>query len=520
MKHRWLFLGLLTVSIPLSAQRADSVRVQSWFGGVMTSQTFVLGALPPVIVPPVVVPPPGTFVVPALPDTFTVPAPGRSRVVLVAAGSDLQAVLNTALAGDEIVLADSAVWTGNYVLPKANAAWVIIRSETCASGPATPAMPHAKIVTPNSDAVIRSAPGAAQYRLQCVEIAHKPGSAYNYGLVVLGRGDETTLAALPRDIVLDRVYIHGSTTDGNSRCVAFNGARLAIIDSYVSECHAKGADAQGVGGWGGPGPFLISGNRIEASGQCIMFGGADPKIPNVSPSNITVTRNYCYKPLSWGGGKWTVKAAFELKHGKRVLVEGNVFENHWADAQTGFAMLLQTLADQNTSWAWTTVQDITIRNNLIRNSTSGVNMLARVAYNGGTLPTNPTARVWLDNNLFQNVGRDPVSGAAGISVQLLGDLVDASVTRNTFTGLGSQKVVSFDGLPEVRTTVTDNVFAASSYQVWGSAKGIGQAPLDFYIPGGLFKNNTVPGLPGTLGAQKGAGVDTVRLNAAIKGVVR
>jgi len=481
-----------------------------------------------VVVPPSQPGPTGSWRVPTPPATFTVPYPVSTRRVMVPSGADLQAALNAARSGDELVLADGAVFTGNFVLPvQQSGGWVVVR---CATPPAVgvrvTAGGHAAMLqTLNTDPALRTAPGAARWRVVCLQIAHAPTTGHqNYGIVVLGRGDETTLAAVPTDIVLDRVQIRGSTTVGNSRCVAFNGMRLALIHSSVTECHGKGNDAQGVGGWNGPGPFLIDNNRIEASGQGVMFGGADPRIANVSPSDITITRNYIYKPLAWGRGVWTVKAAFELKHGKRVLFEGNVIENHWADAQVGYAILFQTLADNNTAWAWTTVADVMVTNNVIRNSTSGANILARVAYNGGTMPTHPTSRVVLFNNVFENVGRDPFSGAAGVGVQLLADLVDVTIDRNSFSGGPAQKAVSFDGKPQTRTTITDNVFMTSSYVLTGNATGAGRMTLDVFMPGGVFLRNALPGArpqdydAGAIG--NAAGANLLAIQQAIAGVVR
>ena len=44
-------------------------------------------------------------------------------------------------------------------------------------------------------------------------------------------------------------------------------------------------------GWNGPGPFLIENNYLEAAGENVMFGGSDPSIANLVPSNITIRRN-------------------------------------------------------------------------------------------------------------------------------------------------------------------------------------------------------------------------------------
>lgn len=444
----------------------------------------------------------GSFVSPTAPATFSVAYPTMSgKIRRVTASHDLQATLNAVQPGEEIVLANGATFTGNFVLPaKTGAGWIVIRGEAPLGAQGIRIDPKqlagtAIVATNNSEPAIRTAPGATHWRLVGFQIQHNAGAAYNYGIVVLGRGDERSLALLPTDIVLDRMYVHGSITDGNSRCLAFNGIRLAVVQSWITECHAKGADAQGVGGWGGPGPFLIENNRIEGSGQGVMFGGADPSIDNVSPSDIVIRRNYFYKPLSWGRGRWTVKAAFELKHARRVLFEGNVIENHWADAQTGFALLFQTLANNNRAWAWTTVQDVMVQNNIIRNSTSGVNVLSRVAYNGGILPSNPTSRVAIVNNLFENVGRDPIANTSGIALQLLSDLVDVTFAQNTTTIASGrlQKMISFDAKPEKRTTISDNIFPPADYPMTGNSTGAGTQTLNAFMPGGIFRSNAMPG---------------------------
>ena len=76
-------------------------------------------------------------------------------------------------------------------------------------------------------------------------------------------------------------------------------AFTALINSHVSEIHELGADAQAVAGWNGPGPFKIVNNYLEASTENILFGGSDPSIDNLVPSDIEVRGNHCYKPTRW-----------------------------------------------------------------------------------------------------------------------------------------------------------------------------------------------------------------------------
>ena len=88
----------------------------------------------------------------------------------------------------------------------------------------------------------------------------------------------------------------------------------------------------------GPGPFRIENNLLEGAGESLLFGGADPAIAGLVPSDIVIRRNLIRKPPAWRG-RWTVKNLLELKSARRVRIEANVLEHNWADAQNGAAVL-------------------------------------------------------------------------------------------------------------------------------------------------------------------------------------
>src|SRR5581483_759894 len=71
-----------------------------------------------------------------------------------------------------------------------------------------------KLVTPNTDAVFKTAPRAHHYRLVGLEISVAPGVADNHGLVLLGDGSraQNALDLVPHDLIIDRCYIHGAAT--------------------------------------------------------------------------------------------------------------------------------------------------------------------------------------------------------------------------------------------------------------------------------------------------------------------
>jgi hypothetical protein len=104
------------------------------------------------------------------------------------------------------------------------------------------------------------------------------------------------------------------------RCISLNSGSTAIVDSWLANCHIKGFEGQGIGGWNGPGPYLIRNNYIEAAGINVLLGGATPTIANLRTYDVTIQRNHLIKPLAWRG-VWTVKNLFETKNAGRVLVE-------------------------------------------------------------------------------------------------------------------------------------------------------------------------------------------------------
>jgi len=499
----------ITVRSSLGSARVRvSVGVQQTVTASDTVKIFSAPDVPPVdtqtrapdagrLAPPAdlgaVLPPLATPMLPAANVNTALPTlTGRTIRVPAGNAAALQAALNSAVGGDEIVLPDNSIYVGSFTLPKHTGREpIILRSETVPVQFGTRITPAtgaslARLVSTSVFAALATEDAAANWRVIAVRFVHRAGTD-NYGIVKIGNGTESAIDQLVSNIILDRVIVDGEAEGSASRCVSMNGNSIAVIESWLMECHAKGRDTQGILGWTGMGPFLIANNHIEGAGQNVMFGGSDPRITGLTPSDITIRGNHFYKPMSWAGGKWTVKAAFELKHARRVLFEGNVIENHWIDAQVGYAVMI-TSANQDGSAPWTKVQDITLQNNLIRNSTAGVNVLSRYT-NAGHTQDEPSRRILLRNNLFVNVGRDPVTNAVGRYIQLAGDHEDVSFVQNTFFGAGAINAILFDGAPSKRLTLFNNLFSSSEYGVFGSGSSEGIASLAQFAPGSRVEGN-------------------------------
>ena len=150
-----------------------------------------------------------------------------------------------------------------------------------------------------STPVIRTENGAHHYRLQFLEIDGKNQEGYET-LVALGNNTTQTSTGLaPYALTLDRLFIHGDPIRGQKRCLALDSASTNILNSYFEDCKHFASDAQAIAGFNGPGPFRIDNNYLDASTENLLFGGSDPKIPNLVPSDITITRNLLTKPLGW-----------------------------------------------------------------------------------------------------------------------------------------------------------------------------------------------------------------------------
>ena len=293
---------------------------------------------------------------------------------------------------------------------------------------------------------------------------------------------------MPHHLVLDRSFVHGTATLDMKRCVALNSATSAIIDSWLADCHSNSGDSQAVLGYNGAGPFRIQNNHLEAGHEVVMFGGGDPGIPGLIPSDIELRGNHITRPLAWKK-KWQVKNLVETKNVRRLLVEGNVLENNWSDGQSGFAFVLKSENQEGTA-PWSTSSDVVVRNNHIRNTGSVFNLSGL-----GSNPAKvvPAARFLITNNLVEGVNVGPYTGE-GVAFQFLSALSDVVVTHNTIINpSASASTVVLDGAPTQRLVMHSNVFHHGVYGMKGSSASVGRGTLTKYAPGAVFKRNALVG---------------------------
>ena len=447
---------------------------------------------------------------PTLPQTFidTTYSPPSGNTIVVNAGGNLQTAINNAVLGDTIVLQAGATFTGPFTLPNktSGSGWIYIQSSAYASLPppgtrvAISDATNMPIIegTAAGTSAIFTADTAHHFRFVGIQFRPKAGDNI-FTLISLGNADTST-TTMPHDITFDRCYIHGDPTVGGTRGVAMNGPSIAVVESYVSDFKETGNDTQALWSYNSPGPLKIVNNYLEASGENFMSGGAGPAMVNLVPSDIEIRRNHFAKPLSWVPLTWGVKNLLEFKNGRRVLVEGNIFENCWASAQSGFAVQITPRNDNGTS-PWEAVQDITIRLNKFINVGQGIAMLGKD--NGGAGGTTLVLdRVLIENNLilvqdiasedhriFQVLNSAAFSGAGPNNL---------TVRHNTglilSVGSGSPGATAVSEMLGVKADLLDfrdNLFSAGSagYGFLGSGTASGTPTLTAYYTNYTMTNN-------------------------------
>lgn len=422
--------------------------------------------------------------------------------LVVPAGGDLQAALDRARRGDVILLEPGATYVGNFVLPVTpGATYVTIRSAADpsrfpANGRVGPE--HAQwmptLRSPNGAPALATAAGSHHWRLQWLAFA---GNANGIGdIITLGDGSDdaqVNAASVPSSFILDGLIIRGDPIHGQKRGIALNSGYTIIRNSDIRGIKAIGQDSQAICGWNGPGPYLIENNYLEAAGENVMFGGADPAIRDLVPSDITIRGNYFTKSLTLRqqGSPWTVKNLFELKNARRVLIDGNVFERNWSAAQTGYAILFTPL-NQGGRAPWTVVEDVTFQFNTVRDVAAGINILGLDYMN----ISRPTERIRIRHNLFYGV--DAAKWGGDGRFLLIGD-GPASIIVDHNTAIQTGSILHLYGerngspWPVRNLQFTNNIALHNEYGIVGDGRATGQASLSAYTDGVETRANVIAG---------------------------
>jgi hypothetical protein len=407
-------------------------------------------------------------------------------------GGDLQAAIAAARPGDVILLASGGHYTGNFILlrtAETTRSFITIRTDAAdlpkdgeRVGPEHTGT-LAIISSENSDPALRTAAGAHHWRIENVEFGPTRNGAG--AIVELGSARQTR-ADVPHDLILDRVYIHGDPAAGQRRGIALNSAATSIVNSYLAEIKAIGADTQAIGGWNGPGPYTIENNYLEAAGENIMFGGGDPSIDGLIPSAIVIRRNHITRPAAWRDERWSVKNLFELKNAADVIVDDNLFETHWGGGQPGYAIVL-TPRNQDGGAPWSTVERVQFTNNIVRHVAAGVN----ISGSDDRHPSGTARDITIAGNTFLDVDGKKWRGP-GDFLQIGRGAANVTVEHNTVQHTG--RMVALYGKEPISGFVfRNNVLRHNAYGVMGDNASPGKLSFERYLRDPVFEGNVIAG---------------------------
>jgi len=184
---------------------------------------------------------------------------------------------------------------------------------------------------------------------------------------------------------------------------------------------------------------------------------------------------------------------------KRALIDGNIFENNWAHAQNGFAILF-TVRNQDGTAPWSAVEDVTFSRNILKNTASGIN-----THGSDNLQTSQqTKRLVIQDNIFMNVNPSQFDGD-GHMLQFVGDGIPVSgldISHNTMIHGGSidegnQSCLILDN-DRLRPTgdkvvFRDNICGYGLYGYFGGGAGSGSSALNTYFTDLTFAKNVLVG---------------------------
>jgi hypothetical protein len=431
--------------------------------------------------------------------TYSLPVGGTTYNCATAA--EFSTALTNSVLGDVIVLTAGNTFQGPFTLPNktSGSGWIYIVSSAYSSLPGpgkrvsiadAANMPTLTPAGAGGGRAITTDANAHHFRFIGIEIKPRSGE-YNSNLVYIGEGDDSLASTIPGNIVFDRCYIHGDPTVGGTRGILMHGTDISVIDSYISDFKADGADTQALCSFRSPGPLKIFNNYLEAAGENVMFGGDSVISEDLIPSDIEIRNNHFFKPISWQGGSWVIKNLFESKTSKRVIIEHNTFENMWHSAQD-FAVNLKSV-NQYGGDTFNVTENITIRYNIFKNVGDGFS-LAGDASEGGYTAQTPN-NIDINNNLI--ILNTSLGDGRAFQIVSNPPIENLTINHNTVIGIDTF-IVSFDASNGVGFSFINNILSSSQYGVKASGITEGTLSLNAAYPSSYtFTKNALIAEDGT-----------------------
>ncbi len=365
--------------------------------------------------------------------------------------------------------------------------------------------------------------GPHHYAIIGAELRPQAGLASTLAPLAIGLASETMTSQVPTHIHVAYSYMHGDWTDApvsggaatagptgtNSlpNIAALNGCiNCSLAYNYMDRAIRPGAEGHGISLMLAR-QIKIVHNWIEGTSVGSLCGGWAVAIPIsefVTCQDMEDRANRYTYPYSWmlaaqagfkpngGVNGYVRKNAHEYKIGQRVLLDGNIFENvDQTGAQNGTNFSFKTAQTSGGAAGtnyWTTLDNVTVTNNIGRNACNGPSLGDRSTGvgNGGGVDLG-TKLISVSNDLIYNISING-PGCSGSAPQY-GIRVGASSPGTTWSATATRDAAGM--------TTTLTLTAAAGQSV--SAMNVGDPVTVYNCADTSFNTTVIPQVSTTLG---------------------
>ncbi len=340
-------------------------------------------------------------------------------------------------------------------------------------------------------APVQLATNASRYMFVGLEMTHVPAPnppPASWSMAPFTQGQYGALVLLDptnNDVIIDRCNLHG--LDYPSRLaygIVMNGANVALVGSRITRVNrwteavapgTTGQESMAIFTQLGPGPGLIENNFIEAIGISVFFPNSLSSV--LPPSNYTLRRNYFSHPDKYlygssqntSGKNYMNRHILEIKSGKNILVENNIFDGNWMDVTAGAFILLTPRAGPSgspldvTAISGDTITfggTVSFRPGMLLkfvNSSNGQNFMAEVI----SAPTTNSIKV-------RSVPGGLTVGARATILNSLNQVSDVTIRNNIFrNGPNVLWMTGHDNQSNLPTTLTTSRVSFTNNLMYG-----------------------------------------------------
>lgn len=396
--------------------------------------------------------------------------------------------------GEEIVIPAGTIITGHIELPSRSFSdYVTIRS----SG----TMPNVwDRITPNSSQLatikgqfvnvptLRIRNGASKLRF--IGINFQPfeqTTTDQFSLVEVGDLGQSSYTTNPSKIIFQHIVMNPPDTTMVRHGMAVEGYKIAVISSWIGNIFTRCfqgsgcvTDSNAFFSLNGKGAHVYLNSYIEASSENILYGGDNVSVDGGIPTNVEIRRCYFFKRTAWKPNPtplYNIKNLIEFKIGRRVYLEGNIFENHWLGADAGQPNAINISAISEVNSPWSVNEDIIFENNKVINMPSGVLLANANGTNVSDYDTRKSINIKFKNMLFDKFNEVDYQRRLFIT----NGVEDASFDRITQidTNLATGRLAFIARPSDYRINLTNSIVGmGTDYQIF-SSYGWGRCALNW-----------------------------------------